>query len=73
MFIEGRRVRFYPIDSAAVPEIKLNSVLSGQPIGTKCASYWLKSRHGLLCHLYEGVLSIREHPVVYGVIEISCQ
>lgn len=62
-------------------EIKPNRSPSGlfvvaqndQPIGTGYASYWLKSNHGLLCHLYEGVLSIREHRVAFGVIKISCQ
>jgi hypothetical protein len=78
MFIEGRRVGSCPTNSAPVSEIELNSVLfdvakNYQPIGTECASHWLKSTHGLLRHLYDGVLSIREHPVAYGVIEISCQ
>jgi hypothetical protein len=61
--------------------IKLNSGLLvvaqiDQPIGTGCASYWLKSNRGLLCHLYEGVQSIREHRVAvvaFGVIKVSCQ
>jgi hypothetical protein len=75
MFIEGREVRLYISTKSAVPESqsKFSVPQNDQPIGTVCVSYWLKSSHGLLCHLYEGAVSISERPVAYGVIKISCQ